>query len=229
MEFKKSLKKKIKNNYGLWKTASFLQHGLPKNTKIIKGSNNKFINEKAFLRNVRIDIVGDSNEVVVKKGAKISNVTIFMRGTGHKLIIGEECIIKSGELWFEDENCLISIGADTTIENAHIAVTEPNSKIEIGNDCMISSSVDIRNGDSHSILDLETNKRLNYAKDIRIEDHVWIGAHVEILKGVNIGSNSIIGIRSLVTKDVPVNSIATGLPAKVVKESITWDRKRIYE
>jgi len=229
MSIKNKLKNKVKHNYNLKKFISLFQYGLPKNTKKIKGRNNKFDNQEAFLRCVEIDIVGDSNEVVIKKGANISNIKIFMRGTGHRLVIGEKCIIKSGELWFEDDKCTIEIGDKTTIERAHIAVTEPNSSITIGADCMLSSNIDIRNGDSHSILDVSTNKRINYAKNISIGDHVWIGAFVQILKGVNIGDDSIIGIRSLVTRNIAKGCIATGTPAKTVKENVDWKRERIYE
>jgi acetyltransferase-like isoleucine patch superfamily enzyme len=64
-------------------------------------------------------------------------------------------------------------------------------------------------------------KRINYARDINIGKHVWIGAYVNILKGVTIGDNSIIGIRSIVTKNIPQNCIALGVPAKVIRENVT--------
>lgn len=150
-------------------------------------------------------------------------------GDSHNIKIGKNCILKNTVIWFEDENCSLEIGNNTTIEGAHIAVTEPNSKIAIGNDCMFSGNIDIRNGDSHSILDTNTNQRINYAKNIIIENHVWLGNGVNVLKGVTIGDNTVIGIKSLVTNDIPSNSLAVGIPAKVVKTDITWDRKRIYE
>lgn len=150
-------------------------------------------------------------------------------GDSHNIKIGKNCILKNTVIWFEDENCSLEIGDNTTIEGAHIAVTEPNSKIAIGNDCMFSGNIDIRNGDSHSILDTNTNQRINYAKNIIIGNHVWLGNGVNVLKGVTIGDNTVIGIKSLVTNDIPSNSLAVGIPAKVVKTDITWDRKRIYE
>lgn len=51
---------------------------------------------------------------------------------------------------------------------------------------------------------------------IVIGDNVWLGENVTILKGVTIGSNVIIGIGSIVTKDVPSNSVAVGSPAHVI-------------
>lgn len=57
-------------------------------------------------------------------------------------------------------------------------------------------------------------------RPIKIGENVWIGSNVRICKGVTIGDNSVIGANSVVTKDVPSNCIAVGLPAKVVKENI---------
>ncbi len=67
-------------------------------------------------------------------------------------------------------------------------------------------------------LDYETrNKCYESAKPIKIGDNVWIGGSVNILPGVTIGSNVVIGAGSIVTKDITNNSIAVGVPAKVVK------------
>lgn len=197
--------------------------------KKIKGKGNELDYNKALLKKSKIDIEGFGNKIIIGKGARICSSTIFIRGNNHIIYIGSKSIIKNSVLWIEDEHCKIHIGEKTTIEGAHIAVTEPHSKIEIGKDCMLSSGVDIRNGDSHSILNNDTNKRINYAKDICIKDHVWIGYGVQILKGVNIDSNSIIGIRSLVTKSISSNCLAVGIPAEVVKENINWERERIYD
>jgi acetyltransferase-like isoleucine patch superfamily enzyme len=94
---------------------------------------------------------------------------------------------------------------------------------------MFSFNVDIRNGDSHSIFSQESGKRINWAKNVEIGNHVWLGAHTQIIGGTKIGQNSIIGIRSLVNGAISENSIAVGIPAKVVKTGFTWDSKRLLE
>ncbi len=194
----------------------------------IKGKNNAILQDGS-LHNVQYNVRGNNNLIEIKKGATLSNMMIYMRGDNHKLVIGENCAFKGGSVWFEDNNCHIEIGKDTTIESAHLAATEPGRKILIGDDCMFSYSIEFRTGDSHSIIDNETKERINCAQDIIVEDHVWIGAHSIVLKGVSIGGDSVIGIKSLVTKNVPPNSIAAGIPAKVIKNGINWDRKRLYE
>lgn len=54
-------------------------------------------------------------------------------------------------------------------------------------------------------------------KSVVIEDDVWIGSRVTILPGVTVGTGSVIGASSVVTKDIPPYSIACGNPAKIVK------------
>jgi acetyltransferase-like isoleucine patch superfamily enzyme len=61
------------------------------------------------------------------------------------------------------------------------------------------------------------NRRTTVCKPIVIEDNVWIGADVTVLPGITIGKNSIIGAASVVTKNVPPNTIMVGSPAKAVR------------
>ena len=62
------------------------------------------------------------------------------------------------------------------------------------------------------------NQRIDYTKEVTIKDNCWICGNVTILPGVTIGSGSVIGANSLVTHDIPDNSLAYGSPAKVVKD-----------
>lgn len=64
-----------------------------------------------------------------------------------------------------------------------------------------------------------------YDQDVTIEEDVWIGANVTILKGVTIGRSSIIAAGSLIIKDVPPYSIVGGVPAKVIK--MKWNQDDI--
>jgi len=191
------------------------------------GTNNRISADAALMQRCRINFRGDRNELVFLPGASVKDCQIEVIGDDHRLMIGENVVLTQSILWFEDHDCLISIGRGTTMQrNGHIAVTEPGRKIEIGENCMFSFDVDIRNGDSHSILDAATGKRVNWAKNIRIGDHVWLGAYSQILGGADIAKNAIIGIRSLVKGSIPSGVIAAGIPAKVVKEGFTWDSKR---
>ena len=81
--------------------------------------------------------------------------------------------------------------------------------------------------DAHTIYDNSNqhqDHKSNRKKGIMINDNVWIGARVTILKCVTIGAGSVIGANSCVVSDIPENSIAVGNPAKIVRRNITWQR-----
>ena len=61
------------------------------------------------------------------------------------------------------------------------------------------------------------NIRVIFTKEIIIKRNAWIGARVNILPGVTIGENAIVGTGSVVTKDIPDNVVAVGNPARVIK------------
>ncbi|WP_281637371.1 acyltransferase [Flavobacterium marginilacus] len=195
--------------------------------KPIIGKNNIVINN-GVLSNVKYDIIGNNNKIEIKDKAILSDLTIFIRGNNHKLKIEENCVFKRGFLWFEDSCCEIIIGKNTTIESAHFAVTEVKTSIHVGEDCMFSNEIELRTGDSHAIIDVEKNIKINDAQNITIGNHVWIGARAIILKGVCIGDNSIIGTGSIVTKDIPSCSVSAGVPSKLIKTNINWVRERFY-
>ena len=67
-----------------------------------------------------------------------------------------------------------------------------------------------------------------YARPITIGDNVWIGAGVHIMGGVTIGQNSVIGAGSVITKDIPENVIAAGVPCKVIREITDKDKTGFF-
>jgi acetyltransferase-like isoleucine patch superfamily enzyme len=91
-------------------------------------------------------------------------------------------------------------------------------KIEIGDDCLIADSVHIYDHD-HCCED--TTKLISaqgyVTAAVVIGNNVWLGAKVTVLKGVTIGDGTIVGANSIVTRDLPANSICGGIPAKVIK------------
>jgi len=114
----------------------------------------------------------------------------------------------------------ITIGEDCTIgEYCHITAIR---RITIGKHLLTGRFVYI--GDNaHGELSLEEaaippiERKLTSKGEITIGDNVWIGDKVSILSGVSIGNNVIIAANAVVTKDIPSNSIAAGVPAKIVR------------
>ena len=206
----------------------FIKRSLFSKPSPVHGTGNS-INNKGVLNNVTYDIIGDYNEIVIGANTCLNDTLIFIRGNHHKLIIGESCFMGKGEIWMEDDHGSLIIHNHTTIEHAHLAVTESHSSLEIHKDCMIAKQVEIRTGDSHSIIDMETGKRINYAANVILNEHVWVGAHAKILKGVTIGNNTVIATGAIVTSDIPPYSIAAGIPARVIKTNTDWKRDRIID
>lgn len=192
----------------------------------IKGRNNNISNKSTSIK-LRYDIIGDNNDIQLHNGVFISNTEIRIRGNNNKVILETDCKYYKGSIWLEGDNCHVVIGAGTTVMDAHIFAQESDSKILIGQDCMLSNNIIIRTSDSHSIIDNESKKRINHAKDICIGNHVWIAAWVRILKGSEIKDNSIIALGSIVNSLVPQNCIVAGIPSKVVKENVNWTREQL--
>ena len=113
------------------------------------------------------------------------------------------------------ENAKLKLGSGFFNSNIKIRCHE---KIEIGENVAISHDVTIMDSDAHEGLWAGYEK----TKPIKIGNHVWIGTRVTILKGVTIGDNAIIAAGSVVTKNVPNNTIVAGVPAKVIKININW-------
>lgn len=86
--------------------------------------------------------------------------------------------------------------------------------IHIGNGCQIGSYACMMDNDYHRV---EDRSQLGESSPIILGDNVWIGVRVIVLKGVSIGENAAIGAGSVVTKDIPANCLATGIPARVIR------------
>lgn len=194
----------------------------------IRGEGNLLQAEGATLSNLELDIVGDRNQILVGEGSVLNNLRIRLRGSDHRIEIGRNCrVSRGGVFWFEDDHCELKIGQNTTMVEVSIAVTEPHSKVVIGEECMFANDIDLRTGDSHSVLEAGSGKRINFAEDVTIGRHVWIAAHTIILKGVTIGEDSVVAAGAIVTRSCGTGVILAGNPAQAIKTGITWKRERI--
>jgi acetyltransferase-like isoleucine patch superfamily enzyme len=137
---------------------------------------------------------------------------------GTNVTVGDSFICGFGDNIYIGNN--VSINMRCTLIDSH--------EIRIGNNILIAPNVQIYTS-THPI---ELDDRLTpdwipksgtyfcrtYASPVTIEDGCWIGAGVIILPGVKIGKESVIGAGSVVTKDIPANSVAVGNPCRVIRE-----------
>jgi acetyltransferase-like isoleucine patch superfamily enzyme len=102
----------------------------------------------------------------------------------------------------------MELGPKSFLNGAHLSAKR---SVCLGRSSSVGLGSRVFDSDQHD-LDAE---RLEQTDPVRIGDFVWIASDVTVLKGVTIGDHSIIGARSLVTRDVPAHSLAFGIPAEV--------------
>lgn len=199
------------------------------NVNIIKSI---YINGKYSNKNKWNNLLLYKKSIVqVEKGSSIDikgklkfNISRFKNNKEHgylflsnnsKLIVHGDFSICRGTDIFIGNNAILELGSGYIMDNLKIQCLK---HIKIGNDAAISRDVVIRDSDSHDILD---GKHIQ-TQAIEIGNHVWIGLNCMILKGVKIGSGSIIAGGAVVTKSCPPNSLIGGVPAKVLKTNVKW-------
>lgn len=114
-----------------------------------------------------------------------------------------------GDYFFANHNCQILDGGRVTFGD-HVFIA-PN--------CCFTTA-------EHAIDAQQRNAGLEVALPITVGSNVWIGAGTTVLGGVTIGDNTVIGAGSVVTKSIPANVIAVGVPCRVLREITEEDKNR---
>lgn len=120
--------------------------------------------------------------------------------------------IETGKNFFANYNC-------TIIDVA---------RVTIGDNCQFAPNVSVYTA-GHPVHPDSRNSLYEYGIGVSIGDNVWIGGSTVILPGVHIGSNTVIGAGSVVTKDIPDWVIAAGNPCRVIRKITEDDRKYYYK
>lgn len=164
-----------------------------------------------------------SNNLPVLHNVKIKTPTQFMgKGvitvSGSQFGVWQSPFFLNGYGYLEARNvsAKICIGNDTVINNNFVIIADKSS-IVIGCRCLIGPNFFVADSDFHELKIADRSSGNHKASSVSIGDDVFIGDNVRVLKGVNIGAGSVIGSGSLVTKDIPPNSLAAGIPAKVIR------------
>jgi len=168
--------------------------------------------------------VDKSSKIILGKGKLTLNNswviknpfhTLFFMAENASLEVSGSFDIYSGSKIYINKNAILKLGSGYINSNLNLSCFE---RIEIGEGVVISENVTIRDSDDHEIIGSDKN----ITQPIKIGNHVWIGMNVTILKGVTIGDGAIIAAGAVVTKDIPSNALAGGVPAKLIKEKVEW-------
>lgn len=150
-----------------------------------------------------------------------------MANWGARISIGDNFYFSSGDAVNPMTSNLqgavyVEPGAELTIGN-NVGMSSTrfwvHDSVVIGDNVKIGACVLITDTDGHPLdyLARRTSNEGTKSAPIEIENDVWVGAYSIILKGVTIGTRSIIGAGSVVTRSIPADCVAAGNPCKVIK------------
>lgn len=163
----------------------------------------------------------------VGKGTIFCGIPIFRRHPTANIVVGTKCQFKSAE-WSNtiglNRRCVLSALKNSNIEIGNQCgfsgtVIAASNSIVIGDRVLCGGNCTIVDTDRHPIdLELRVKNAEAEAIPINIEDDVFLGMNVIVLKGSNIGRGTVVAANSVVTGHLPSGVIAGGVPARVIRE-----------
>lgn len=116
----------------------------------------------------------------------------------------------------------IIFGSDSYIGGFSTVNAGNDNKVVVGDRCSISHNVRIYTQTADADSDFSKPIKSTKSGDVVIGDYCWIGANVFINPGIEIGSNSVVGANSVVTKNIPQGEIWGGVPARLIRKKLDF-------
>ena len=214
-----------KIRYG--KNLSFVNHGIAIFHLYINGSA-LFYLKKGKISKSTFHIIGKNNSFIFDDHVTVRNCRFIVKGD-NCIVDLRGCSLFDSRFELLDSETRIEINKDTIMTTNRIVVAGGKNQLHIGKGCLFAENAEVWTSDTHSLLDMNTNKRINPDKPVYIGDRLWLGNRALILKGVNIGNDTIVAAGSIVTKDIPNNTLVAGIPAVAIKTCVNWNETRIEE
>lgn len=166
-------------------------------------------------KNARINIATGT----LKLNAEFSQpnpavATLKMNGNA-QLNVEDNFIVYSGSHIMINDKATLNFGSGYINRSCRIRCFH---SISIGYNVAIGENFTVWDSDAHII----DGKEEQVTLPIKIGNHVWIGTNVTVLKGVTIGDGAVIAAGAVVSRNIPPNALAGGVPAKVIKENVEW-------
>lgn len=198
------------------------EHSLTAFSKFSVKKGNLFKSDHSIIRKSKIIITGQNNSLELGK-ADVFNSTITVSGVNNRVLIHDGVRIYNTNITIKKaKGSHIEIGKDTHLGGGTVVCAGNNNSIEIGERCMIAEDVEIWNSDTHFVT--ISGNDLKNSEPISIHNHVWLGKGVTVLKGVTIGENAIVGMKSLVSHDIHPRTVNAGIPARQLQDNANWHR-----
>ena len=137
---------------------------------------------------------------------------------GDRVVVGYDggARLDTGEVRLQAmAGAIIRVGARTHFNN-NVQVLA-SAGVNIGADCLIGDAVLIMDADGHALAPELRHQSAGATDVVTIEDNVWIGSRVIILKGVTLGAGCVVGAGSVVTRSVPPRTVVAGNPARSIR------------
>lgn len=147
---------------------------------------------------------------------------LSFEGEGHVAALSDSRTLQIIKAIFHCRGAALCLARDCYIMDATFVIEGPGSTVAVGRRCLLSWGSHFRTSDSHAIIDLDSGKRINLPQPLVLGPHVWVGQEALVLSGLTIGQGAIIGARAVVTRDVAPCSLAAGVPARVLRENVSW-------
>lgn len=176
------------------------------------------VHRKAKIHNKGTLTLSDNAKLTIgrrRNKAHPHRPTTLIVNDGANLKITEQLSIFSNGIFKIGKNASVHIGSVFINENFSIDIVD---SITIGNGVLVGNNSFITDTNHHAL-----NGKVK-TLPIVIEDNVWIGANCTILPGAIIRQGSVIAAGSVVNKEILPHSLYGGVPAKLIKQNISWER-----
>jgi acetyltransferase-like isoleucine patch superfamily enzyme len=201
---------------------------LEKNGLLVRGDASEsiiFYPEESSFQGLSIALNNFKRGVLVLGSAPKLSGQISLEGDDHLCVFGTTHHSFRINATFRNKSSALFVGIGCSARDVDFLIEGPNNSIQVGDDAMISLGVSVLSSDSHGIISTtEPGGILNGPESVIIGQHVWLGDRAIVSKGRKIGSGSIVGARSIVTRDVPARAVVSGAPAEIRRVEVTWTR-----
>jgi acetyltransferase-like isoleucine patch superfamily enzyme len=164
----------------------------------------------------------DRPSVIVLDGLTYGSLRITLSGSDNFIRVGAETALGDMHV-ICTEGSYVSLGYGTQSAGGAEIQARNGGSVDIGEGGLLAYAVRIMTDDMHEIYDLQTNEPVNgFAGRIRLGPRVWLGLESVLIGDLVIGADCVIGTRAVVTRDIPANTVAAGMPARVVRSGVAW-------